>query len=177
MKRLVALAVLGMLGPIIQGAISPFLPRALCPDVGLLLVVSIGLTLRNTLAGVALAAWIGFVSDLLSGSLLGQHAMARVFAYAFARLAGFQMNLHGMFAQVVLTAVTTIACSTLLSGLTAFFTAGAAAPMASPLELAWHAGVNALAAPFVVGFVAHCVRQLGDDGGRRMLPIEPRSFA
>jgi rod shape-determining protein MreD len=177
LKRILVLAALGVLGPIVQGAVSPYLPRGLCPDGGLLLVVAIGLTLRSTLSGVLLAAWVGFVSDLLSGSLLGQHTIARVCVFGVARLAGFQMNLQGGFAQVVLTGAVTLVSSALLAGLTAFFTAGAAAPMASPVEIGWHAAVNALCAPVAVAFVARVVRGLGDEDGRRVLPLEPRSFA
>ncbi len=177
MKRILVLAGLGVLGPIVQGAISPFLPRGLCPDGGLLLVVAIGLTLRSTLSGVLLAAWVGFVSDLLSGSLLGQHAMARLAVFGVARLAGFQMNLQGGFAQIVLTGAVTLVSSALLAGLTAFFASGTAAPMASPMAIGWHAAVNALCAPFAVAIVGRIVRSLGDDDGRRVLPLEPRSFA
>jgi rod shape-determining protein MreD len=177
LKRILVLAALGVLGPILQGAISPFLPRGLCPDGGLLLVVAIGLTLRSTLSGVLLAAWVGFVSDLLSGSLLGQHAIARVCAFGVARLAGLQMNLQGGFGQIVLTGAVTIVCSGLLAGLTAFFTAGAAAPMASPMEIARHAAVNAICAPLAVAFVSRVIRGMGDQDGRRVLPLEPRSFA
>lgn len=177
MKRILVLAGLGVLGPIIQGAVSPFLPRGLCPDGGLLLVVAIGLTLRSTLSGVLLAGWVGFVSDLLSGSLLGQHAMARLAAFGVARLAGFQMNLQGGLAQIVLTGAVTLVSSALLVGLSAFFASGIAAPMASPVEIGWHAAVNALCAPFVVAIVRRIVHSLGDDDGRRVLPLEPRSFA
>ncbi len=177
MKKILVLGALGVIGPIVQGAVSPFLPRGLCPDVGLLLVVAIGLLLRSTLSGVMLAAWVGLVSDLLSGSLLGQHAIARVGAFGVARLAGLQMNLQGGFAQFVLTFAVTIVSSALLAGLTAFFTSGPTAPMASPMEIGWHAAINALCAPFAVGFVARVVRSLGDDDARRVLPLEPRSFA
>ena len=177
MKKILVLGALGVLGPIVQGAVSPYLPRGLCPDAGLLLVVAIGLVLRSTLSGVLLAAWVGFVSDLLSGSLLGQHAIARVGAFGVARLAGLQMNLQGGFAQIVLMGAVTIVSSALLAGLTEFFSSGATAPMASPMEIGWHAAVNALCAPIAVAFVGRVVRGLGDEDGRRVLPLEPRSFA
>lgn len=178
MKRVAVLALLGVLGPILQGAVSPYLPPGLCPDGGLLLVVAIGLTLRSTVSGVLLAAWIGFVSDLLSGSLLGQHAITRVCAFALARLSGLRMNLQGGLAQIVLTAAITVVCTAILAGLTAFFTAGSAASMLTLAEVGAHAAVNAVCAPFVVAFVARVARRFGDDmGGRRILPIEPRKFA
>lgn len=177
MKRLLVLAAIGLFGPIVQGAVSPFVPPDLCPDIGLLLVIALGLTFRNTVAGIGLAAWVGFVCDLLSGALLGQHAIARVFAFSVARLAGFQMNLRGGFTQLTLTAAITVMSALLLSGLTAFFTASTAAPMASAVELARHAAVNALLAPLVVPLVGQLIALTGDDEHRRVLPLEPRSYA
>ena len=43
-------------------------------------------------------------------------------------------------------------------------------------ELLWHAGVNALVAPLVVGAAVRMLARLEDDG-RRPLRLEPRSFS
>ena len=175
MKRGVALVALGLLVPIFQGGVAPFLPRGACPDLGLLLVIALVVGLRSAAGGVALAAWIGFVSDLLSGSLFGQHALLRILAFGGARLTGGHMNLHGAFTQMALAAGLTVASAFGMVGLSAFF--AGSAPVAPGGELFWHAGVNALIAPFVLGLVGRLITKLDGDDGRRLLRLEPRSYS
>ena len=176
MKRVVALAALGLLAPIVQGAVALYLPRATCPDVALLLVIAVGVALRSTAGGVVFVAWIGFVSSQLSGSLQGQHALLWLLAFGLARLISLRVNLQGPFAQMALAAVLTLASAFGLAALTAFFASGAA-PLASGGELLWHTGVNALMAPLVVGLATRLLAKLGGDDGRRVLRLEPRSLS
>ena len=175
MKRWVALLLIGLLIPVVQGAVAPFLPRGACPDVGLLLVIALGVSLRSTAAGVAVAAWIGFVSDLLSGSLLGHHALLRVLAFGAARITSLHMNLRGPFTQMALGGVLTLLSAFGTVALTAYFASGAAT-LAPVAELVWHTGVNALIAPFAVAAGAKLIAWLEDDG-RRVLRLEPRSYS
>ena len=175
MKRGLALVALGLLVPIFQGAVAPFLPRSACPDLGLLLVIALGVGLRSTAGGVALAAWIGFVSDLLSGSLFGQHALLRVLAFGAARLTGGHMNLQGAFTRMALAAGLTVASAFGMVGLSAFF--AGSAQLAPGGELLWHTGVNALFAPFVLGLVARLITKLDGDDGRRLLRLDPRGYS
>ena len=56
MKRIVALLALGVLAPMVQGAVGTFVPPQYCPDLGLLLVVGLGLCWRSTAGGVLLSA-------------------------------------------------------------------------------------------------------------------------
>ena len=176
MKRVVVLAALGLLVPMLQGAVAPFLPRATCPDVALLLVIALGVALPSAAGGVAFVAWIGFVSDLLSGSLQGQHALLWLFAFGVARLTSLRVNLQGPFAQMALAAILTVASAFGLAALTAFFASGAA-PLASGGELLWHTGVNACIAPLVVGLATRLLAKLGGDDGRRVVRLEPRSLS
>jgi rod shape-determining protein MreD len=174
-KRFVVLAGLGLLVPIFQGAVAAFLPRGVCPDLGLLLVIALGVALRSTATGLAVSAWLGFVSDLLSGALLGQHALLRVLAFGVARLTSSHMNLQGPFTQMGLAAGLTLASALGMLALTAFFDAGTALVFpAAPLF--WHTAVNALCAPFVMGIAVRGLAKLEDDG-RRPLRLEPRSFS
>jgi rod shape-determining protein MreD len=175
-KRVAALLLVGLLIPVAQGAVAPFLPSGACPDLGLLLVIGFGVSLRSTAAGVGVAAWIGFVSDLLSGSLLGQHAVLRVLAFGAARLTSLHMNLQGPFTQMALGGALTLASAFGTVALTAFFAAGATT-LAPALEIVWHTAVNAVAAPFAVAAVARLLALLGEDDGRRVLRLEPRSWS
>lgn len=175
MKRAVVLAGLSLLVPIVQGALAPFLPRGIFPDLGLLLVIALGVALRSTAAGLALSAWLGFVSDLLSGALLGQHALLRLLAFGVARATSSHVNLQGPLTQMGLAAVLTLASAFGVFALTAFFESGAATvfPLA---DLLLHTAANALAAPFVVSLGVRGLAKLEDDG-RRPLRLEPRSFS
>jgi hypothetical protein len=56
LKRVLALLAIGALAPMIQGAIGTFIPLRYCPDLGLLLVVGLGLCWRSTAGGIALSA-------------------------------------------------------------------------------------------------------------------------
>ena len=47
MKRAAALLALGVLAPMLQGGLAPFVPQGLFPDLSFLLVVSIGLCWRS----------------------------------------------------------------------------------------------------------------------------------
>ncbi|MGH0032149.1 MAG: hypothetical protein ACQGVC_20355 [Myxococcota bacterium] len=175
MKRVIALASLGLVVPILQGVVAGFLPRGFCPDFGLLLVVALGVAVRSTAGGLALVAWLGFVSDLLSGALLGQHALLLVLAYGVARVASTHVNLQGTLTQMGLAAGLTLASAVGTFALTAFFDSSTARVFPGA-EVLWHAAVNAAVAPFVIGFAVRMLARLEDDG-RRPLRLEPRSFS
>jgi rod shape-determining protein MreD len=176
LKRVVALVLLGLLIPMIQGAVAGFLPRGTCPDVGLLLVLALGVSLRSTAAGVALAAWIGFVTDQLSGSLLGQSTLLWLLAFGAARLTSQHVNLRGPLTQMALAGGVTLGSAFGVSALTAFFTPELA-PLSTPAELFWQTAVNAIMAPLVLGLAARLFARLGDDDGRRVIRLEPRSYS
>jgi rod shape-determining protein MreD len=175
-KPLLAVLGLGIAAPMIQGGAGKLLPASLCPDLGLLLVVAIGLSWRSTAGGLLLASGLGFVTDLLSGSLLGQHALLRVFAYGAARIGARQLNLRGALPQAMFVACLTVANALVLLALTAFFAPGSAV-WVPPSELLTQAAVNALLAPPVAAGVAALIGRLGDEeGGRRLLRLEPRNW-
>lgn len=177
MKRALALIALGLFAPIVQGAIVPFLPRGACPDAGLLLVVAIGLTLRSSGQGVVLAAGVGFVADLLSGALLGSNAFLWVLAFGVARFTSLHVNLKGPFMQMALAGALTLGAALGIAGLTAFFGSTGSHSLVAPVELLRQVIANALMAPIAVVLVGRLVARLSDDGGPRMLRIDPRGYA
>lgn len=176
MKRALVLAALALLVPMVQGGVAPFLPRATCPDLALLLVIAMGLCLRGAATGVVFAAGIGFVSDLLSGSLQGQHALLFVLAFGLARVVSGHMNLQGAFARMAVAAILSLGAALFMAGVMAFF-AKTGTPLASGPELLRQAVVDALVAPPLIGLAARGVARLGDDDGRRLLRLEPRRFS
>jgi cell shape-determining protein MreD len=171
------LGVLGVLATMTQGALAAFLPPPWCPDLGLLVVVALGLYWQSVVGGFALATALGYVADLLSGTLLGQHALLRMMAYAAARVCGSHFNLRGPLPQMVFVAFLTLAHAVVLAGTTAFFVPQLGFKLPAVGALAAHALANALCAPLMTGLVGRLVSRLGsDDGGRRLLDLEPRSF-
>lgn len=176
MKRGLTLFALGALIPMVQGALAPFVPFGLCPNFAFLYVVAIGLCWRNTVAGLVLAAFCGFVADLLSGALFGQHAMLMLLCFVTARFASQHVNLRGARAQIVFVGALTVANALAMGALTAFFSAGAGVLLPGG-ELWAHAAVNALVAPLLTAWMRALVGRLGDeDGGRRLLRLETRGY-
>ena len=178
MKRAVAIALLGLFAPMIQGALAVFVPVGWIPDAALLLVVALGLGWPGSLAtALLLATWIGFVTDLLSGTLIGQHALISLCAFGTARIVSVHFNLHGAPTQMTLVSALTIGSALALGALTAFFSPEAGQGYAGSFALIRHAVVNALAAPFAIAAVNALFSRLDEESGRRVLRLEPRRLS
>ena len=176
MKRTAALLLVGAFVPMFQGVAAYFVPARWVPDFGLLLVVALGLCWRTVGGGMALSCALGFVTDLLSGSLLGMHALLRMFAFASARVGSQALNLRGALPQAVFVAGLTVVNAGAFGALTAFFTPGPEVPWVVWRDVGPQMLVNALAAPVVAALTAVLVRSLSDDdASRRLLRLEPRN--
>lgn len=177
MRRVVALAAFAALLAMVQGVAAAYLPLGWCPDLGLLLVVGMGLCWRSTAGGVLVALLGGYAADLLSGTLLGQHALVRVVAYALARLFSAQIDLRSALPQMIWVALLAVTVAALLASTTTFFVPGAGFALPPLRALAVHALATGLAAPLVTGLTARLVTLLGsEEEARRQLHFEPRSF-
>jgi len=174
LKRTLAILLLGLLAPMIQGALSAFVPTGWFPDVGLLLVMALGLAWPGAIAGALLASFVGFVSDLLSGSLVGQHALLWLCAFWAARVVSSHVNLHGAPTQMVLAAGLTTGAALAMSALTAFFSPDRVTGLATAPALLSQIAVNSLAGPPVISAVAALLARLDEESGRRVLRLEPR---
>lgn len=95
MKSSMAVLALGLLAIAVQGALARAIAPPWCPDLAWLVVVGLGLRWPGFLSGFVLAAVLGFAMDVVSGSLLGQHALLRMLTYAVAALASRQLDLAG----------------------------------------------------------------------------------
>ena len=177
MRTGLALLALGALAPMLQSALAPYLSAALCPDLGLLLVVAVGLSARSVAGGLLFSVFVGFVADLLSGALLGQHALLRVLAFAAARSANVHVNLVGVGAKGVFVAALTVLNGLAMGGITAFFSPGTGFAAIGMRELVIGALVNALVAPLVTLVVSFALTRRDDEGGGRPLArLEPRRW-
>lgn len=168
MKLALALFGLAALGLILQGALGTFLPVAYCPDLGLLMLLCIGLHWEGFASGALLASLLGFAADLLTGSLLGQHALLFLCVFAGAQIASSQLNLRSIPSLVTTGAVVTLLCgsaSILLSGM---LVASAATAWHWRPDLLTHTLVTALATPIAVALVQRITSSLADvDAGPR----------
>jgi len=177
-KQGLVLLALGVVALMVQGVVTQVLPAYLVPDFGLLLVVAIALCLRGVASGVVLAALLGYATDLLSGSLLGQHALLRMAAYGVARFGSARLNLRGPLPQALFVALLSVAHAVGLWGLFAFFASETGSPLLTLRELLPHALVNTIAAPFVTQGIGALLDRLGDDEGtQRPMRLEPRTLS
>jgi len=176
LKRAFALLAIGALAPMIQGAIGAFIPLQYCPDLGLLLVVGLGLCWRSTAGGVVLSATLGFVADLLSGSLLGQHMLLRIFAFGAARACSRQLNLRGVIPRATFVAALSAASGLGTGALTAFFGVGPGVDAQLLRELLPHALINGAFAPLGVWLVERISNWLSEaEAGQQLLQLRPRN--
>jgi cell shape-determining protein MreD len=131
---------------------------------------------RNTVLGVCLAALLGYTTDLLSGTLLGLHALLRLGAYGAARALSSSFNLRGPLSLALFALLLSAVHAGALHALAAFFARTWAAAPDSLRDLAVHAVVNSIAAPFVIGLVSRAAAWLGDDDSGRPVRLEPRTM-
>ena len=173
MKRLTVLALIGILALVVQGALATLIRPPYCPDLALLAVITIGLRWRGLALGLCLAALLGFSADLLSGSLMGQHALLRLFAFASAFLAGRQLNLKGSLPFAVFAGSLSLAYSLAICAVSAFFIGGSALTWVDVGALLQHAVVNGIAAPWMLSLVTRVLSWAGeDDAAARTLHID-----
>ena len=176
MKRALVLAGLAFVALVVQAVAARVVPAQWCPDLGLLIVVGLGLALRSPATGVVLSAVVGYLSDLLSGSLLGQHMLLRMCAFGAARVGSRRLNLRGPVPLAIFTAALSAGHGLALWALVAFFASGTAPSPPPVVDFAAQALVNGLLAPLVAACVARLCQALGDEEGARLMRLEPRKF-
>lgn len=178
MKQGLALLALGIAALVVQSVAALWLPARFVPDLGLLVVVAIALCLRNAVAGIVLAAVLGYVTDVLSGSLLGQQTLLRMGAYGAARVASAHLNMRGALPQALFVAGLSMVYAASLWGLAAFFAPGDGGLRISAGQLLPHVLITGLAAPPVTRLVAALLAWLGDDeGAQRLHPLVQRKYS
>jgi len=104
MRRALLLVVCGFVTWIAQGTLASLLPAWSVPDLTLVVTVAVAVT-APPIAGLFFAAGIGFGVDLLSGALLGQHALLRLLVFAAVRLLGAQLDLRQGVSLAIFVAV------------------------------------------------------------------------
>ncbi len=108
MKSGLAVFALGLAMLIVQVSLGRTLPPPWCPDFAWLVVVGVGLRWPSFVSGLLLAASLGYSMDLLSGSLMGQHALLRILTFLAAALGARQLDLSGGLSVAVFVFAMTI---------------------------------------------------------------------
>jgi rod shape-determining protein MreD len=171
-KRVSTLLGIGVAAIVMQGALATVLPPPWCPDLALLVLVGIGLRWRGLARGLVIAALLGYSRDLLSGSLLGQHALLYLFAFTSTVVATRQLNLRGSWPLAGFAAALTVLYGLAMLALTGFFVGGV------ELSLSWlgaqlvHAAMTAVFAPALSALVGRASDWADDDPARRSLGLD-----
>lgn len=170
MKPALGLFAFGGVALVVRGALAGVLPTALRPDLALLAIAGLGLHLPGAL-GLFVAASLGVLADVLTGALLGHHAILFALAFVVTRIAGAQLDLRRGLPVVVLVAALSALNGLLTVALSRLFSVSAPLP-----ELGrWlgQAGLDALVSPLVLPLMAAIVQGLTEDD-RRAVELSPR---
>jgi len=176
-KPALGLLLLGVSLLFVQGVVAIFVAAPWVPEFSMLVVIAMGLLLRSALLGLVAAFALGAATDMLSGSLMGLHALLRVALLLTVLFAGRHLSLRGGPTTAIFAAGLSAGNAVvleLLANLIAPVEGGLAArlfPDLLPQML-----VNGIAAPFVLSFASRVAGWLGDEDGRRLLRFDTRSF-
>lgn len=173
MKRVVAIIILGLIALGVQGGMAKVVPREICPDLGLLVVIAVGLHWQETTRGLIVASVLGFAADFLSSSVFGAHALLRVIAYALTTVGRSQMDLRGGLALGLFAGSLTLVYALALLSLMSLIEAPGH-------ESAWtgfggmfpQAVVNAIVAPLISGLVSRVSEWADGESSRPGLQID-----
>jgi rod shape-determining protein MreD len=167
---------LAAIGLLLQGAFATFLPASLCPDFALIMVLCIGMQGDGFASGSILAALLGFAADLLSGALLGQHALLFLLVFATGQIAARQLNLRSPLSLMTTGASVVLAGGLLLISLTGVSQGGADAQWFWRPDLLGRAAISALVTPAIFALVQHFAARSAEEeaGARAPRLVRPR---
>lgn len=142
---------------IFQGAFSTVIPPRFCPDFALLFIVSLALRF-SSMQGLLFAALIGYLVDTLSGTLLGEHSILYTTIFLLMRVLNRQTDLSGVVRQSLVVGLLTLLQALGLIWMAYFFREQSLLPVALKGGLWTQALVNAVVAPFFLGWFMHFAR-------------------
>lgn len=171
MKTSVALLLLGLAALVVQGALARAIPPPWCPDLAWLVVVGIGLRWPNWISGVLLAVVLGYAMDLVSGSLLGQHALLRLLSYLAAALAARQLDLTGGLPVAMLVLSMTLFYGLAMVSILSFFVDASWGSLEVLGAAFAHGLVNMLASGPILSLVEQVVGRFSDEEVGRRAPM------
>ena len=173
MKVFITLFLVALVALVLQGALATLVPPPWCPDLLLLALISMGLRWRGLSRGLVLAYLLGFAADVLSGSLMGTHALLGMLAFVSAVLAGRQLNLKGFLPLAVFGGSVSFLYGVLLFGISSVFLGATEFSFRWLLDNLIHASLNGLLTPLGFELFSRLAVWAGaDDSSDRALYIE-----
>jgi rod shape-determining protein MreD len=175
LKRTLGLVALGLGGLLVQGAGAALVPAWALPDFALLVAVSVAVVAGGP-QGLVVATLVGYAADLLSRSLLGQHAALAAMAYVITRVVALQLDLLRPGARLAFVALLSFAWDLGHAGVGSLFSGDAGLDAEFARAAGIHAAVNALASLVVLGIVGRAAARLAgdDEAPRRALRVAGR---
>jgi len=171
-KSFLAILALGLLALIGQGALARLLPPPWCPDIAWLVVVALGLRWPHFLSGLLLAVLLGYAMDLVSGSLMGQHALMRLLSYLAAAVASRQLDLSGALPVSIFVFIAMLFHGLAMVATLSFFVGSSGIGIHVVGQALVHAMANVLAALPVLALVERLRARLWEEElGRRSWPM------
>lgn len=173
MKSILAVLLLGFAALIVQGALARTIPPPWCPDLAWLVVIGVGLRWPGFLAGLFVAVPLGYATDLLSGSLMGQHAFLRLISYLMAAAASRQLDMSGGPAVAIFVFGMTILYGLGIVATLSFFAGSDAIGFDLLTSAFGHAIANVIAAGPMIALVERLLVRFSDEevGRRATLPM------
>ena len=171
MRPALWIVALGLLGLALEAAAAHLLPRQFVPDLALLVPVAAALCLGPA-EGLILAAGIGLAADMLSGTLLGQQAMLRMFEFGITRVVSGQLDLRRPLPLLVYAAVLSLLDALAMAGLSRLFLGPIPFGLRELGPVLIRACTNALGAPLVAEACASLVERASEQEARREMRLE-----
>jgi rod shape-determining protein MreD len=171
-KSFPALLLVGFLALVLQGALARMIPPPWCPDLGWLVVVALGLRWPRFVPGLFVAVILGYSMDLVSGSLMGQHALMRVLTYLAAALAARQLDLSGGLPVAILVFGATVVYGVTVVALLSFFVGSEGVDFSVLVDAMGHGIANVIAAGPVLALVERILVRLSDEEVGRRAPVK-----
>jgi len=162
-KSLLAVLLLGFAALVVQGALARTIPPPWCPDLAWLVVIGLGLRGPRVLSGVFVAVPLGYAMDLLSGSLMGQHAFMRLISYLVAAVGSRQLDLSGGLPVSIFVFGMTVLYGLGIVATLSFFVGSDAIGFDVVTSALGHAVANVIAAGPMIGLVEHALARFSDE--------------
>lgn len=173
MRPALAWCGVGLLGIVLEGVLAHGISPRYVPDFSLLATIAAALAFPPG-RGMILAVVFGLGTDMLSGSLLGQVAMLRLFEFGLARALAGQLDLRRGVPSAVFAATLVGLDSLGLVGLSTLFLGGFPVAWSELVGLAPRALITAAFAPWVVRLALRIANVLSESETRREMRIETR---
>jgi len=172
-KSILAVLLLGFTALIVQGALARTIPPPWCPDLAWLVVIGVGLRWPGFLSGMFVAVPLGYGMDLLSGSLMGQHAFMRLISYLMAAMAARQLDLSGGPAVAIFVFGMTFLYGLGIVATLSFFVGSGVIGFDVLTSALGHAIANVIAAGPMISLVERVLARFSDEevSRRGMLPL------